>query len=258
MHRITLTIILLLSATAADAAMITDDFNVAHDYSGGNVAGTIWDGIRFNEGNISGVVANANTTSAGELHFESANGEWSGADNDGLLLYKNVAGDFVADVQATSATNGNYNGVGLMARLADPAADGDAGEDWMFLSYSTRFSQNRVRKVDNSANTQIAALSEQPFLQIERLGDDFIFRRKANAGDAWAQIDLVTRADLNGLPLQVGIWQADFHATADSGTLDNFSLTGANVGGSGGAVPEPAALLLALLGLALLPRRRGR
>ena len=245
-------------STHADAGMITDDFNVAHDYSGGNVAGTIWDGIRYDEGNISGVVANANTTSAGQLYFESANGEWSAADHDGLLLYKNVAGDFVADVQATSATNGNYNGVGLMARLADPAADGDAGEDWMFLSYSTRFSQNRVRKVDNSANTQILAASEQPFLQIERLGDVFIFRRKANAGDVWAQIDLVTRADLNGLALQVGIWQADFDSIADSGTLDNFSLSGPNVGGSGGAVPEPAALLLALLGLALLPRRRRR
>ena len=168
-----------------------------------------------------------------------------------MLLYKNVAGDFVADVQATSATNGDYNGVGLMARLADPAADGDAGEDWMFLSYSTKFSQNRVWKVDSSANTQTLAASEQPFLQIERLGDDFIFRRKANAGDAWAQIDLVTRADLNGLPLPVGIWQADFNSIADSGTLDNFSLTEANV-----LVPEPSTGLLLGIGLAALGMRR--
>lgn len=74
-----LTTALLLSATGlANAALVTDDFNVAHDYSGGNVAGTIWDGIRFNEGDISGVVANANTTRAGELHFESAAGNWSG------------------------------------------------------------------------------------------------------------------------------------------------------------------------------------
>ena len=67
----------------------------------------------------------------------------------------------MADVQATSTTNGNYNGVGLMARLADPAADGDAGEDWMFLSYSTRFSQNRVRSVDNGSNTETLAAGEQ-------------------------------------------------------------------------------------------------
>lgn len=164
-----------------------------------------------------------------------------------MLLYKNVAGDFVADVQATSATNGDYNGVGLMARLAVPAAD----EDWMFLSYSTKFSQNRVWKVDSSANTQTLAACEQPFLQIERLGDDFIFRRKANAGDAWAQIDLVTRADLNGLPLPVGIWQADFNSIADSGTLDNFSLTEANV-----LNPEPSTGLLLGIGLAALGMRR--
>jgi len=177
---------------SATAGTITDDFNTAHDYSGGNVAGTIWDGIRYEEGNIDDVVANANTTTAGELHPASSNGRWQGGDNDGLLLYRNVSGDFVADVQATSATSGNYNGVGLMARLADPAAGG-AGEDWVFLSYSTRFGHNRVRKTDNSASTEVADASEQQFLQIERLGDDFIFRRKANAGDSWATIHTQTR-----------------------------------------------------------------
>jgi len=34
-----------------------------------------------------------------------------------------------------------------------------------------------------------------------------------------------TRADLNGLPLQVGIWQANFTAGVQSGILDNFSIT---------------------------------
>jgi len=39
--------------------------------------------------------------------------------------------------------------------------------------------------------------------------------------------------------------------------VDNIRVTSGEEG-SGGAVPEPAAILLALLGLALLPRRRRR
>jgi len=223
-----------LLAGSVEAGTVTDDFSAAHDYSGGNVAGTIWDGIRYNQGDIANVVANANTTAAGQLHLESANGNWDGGagSNDGLLLYVNVAGDFVAEVQATSATSGNYNGVGLMARLANSAADGDAGEDWVFLSYSTRFNNNRWRNVDNDVKTDAyAGAPPQQFIQLERSGDTFYFRRKANAGDAWATFHTQTRADLNGLPLQVGIWQANFTSPAQSGTLDNFSITGPNVGG---------------------------
>jgi len=243
---------LLTLAPAAGAGTITDDFDTDHDYSGGNVAGTIWDGIRYNEGNIANVTANANTSSTGELTLESEHGGWEGAQNDGLLLYVNVAGDFVAEVQATSATSGNWNGVGLLARLANPAADGDAGEDWVFLSYSTKFNNNRWRSIDNGGQSDAYAGSPpQQFIQLERSGNDFIFRRKVNAGDAWAAFHTIARADLNGLPLQVGLWQGNFTGGVQSGTLDNFSL-------SGPTVPEPATLAIAAVGLAGLIRRRRR
>ena len=45
--------------------------------------------------------------------------------------------------------------------------------------------------------------------------------------------------------------------TGSSG-YHGFMVTATGSGGGGGAVPEPATLLLALVGLALLPRRRGR
>ncbi|NQU26553.1 MAG: PEP-CTERM sorting domain-containing protein, partial [Candidatus Nealsonbacteria bacterium] len=167
-----------------------------------------------------------NTTSPGELMLASEFGGWDGAANDGLLLYVDVAGDFVTEVQATSGTSGNYNGHGLMARLADPTADGDAGEDWVFLSYSTRFNTNRWRNIDNNGQTnEYSGLPPREFIQLERSGDDFIFRHKAIAGDSWAELHTETRADLNGLPLQVGLWHANFIGGVESGTLDNFSLT---------------------------------
>jgi hypothetical protein len=227
-----------LLAGSVEGGTVTDDFSVAHVYSVGNVAGTIWDGIRYNEGDISGVVADANTTTAGELHFESANGGYTGNMNDGLLLYVNVDGNFVAEVQATSASSANYNGVGLIARLADPAADGDAGEDWVYLTYDGWMSRNLVRSADNNVVTETSH-SRQQFLQMERSGDDIILRSKANAVDSWSDLTTVTRADLNGLPLQVGIWQGSFSGSLSSGTLDNFSLTGPNVG----AVATPGTLI---------------
>ena len=215
----------LLHGGPAVGAIFTDNFDTSHDYSGGNVAGTIWDGIRYNEGNISGVTVDANLSSTGELTLASQNGNWEHGANDGLLLYVDVTGDFTTEVQATSTTSGNYNGAGLMARLADPAADGDPGEDWVFLSYSTRFNINRVRNVDNSTTTQpYSPGPPQQFLQMERIGDDLVMRRRASLLHDWTDIGTVNRADLNGLPLQVGLWQANFTTPVQSGTLDNFRL----------------------------------
>jgi len=65
------------------------------------------------------------------------------------------------------------------------------------------------------------------------------FRRKANAGDAWTTFHTLTRADLNGLPLQVGIWQANFNANVRFVNFDNFSITGPNVG----AAATPGTLI---------------
>jgi len=128
----------------------------------------------------------------------------------------------------------------IHARLANPAADGDAGEDWVFVSDSAHFNNNRWRNIDNSVQSDAYAGSpRQPFIQLERSGDTFYFRRKANAGDAWTTFHTLTRADLNGLPLQVGIWQANFNANVRFVNFDNFSITGPNVG----AAATPGTLI---------------
>jgi len=237
--------VLAFGASNASAGVITDDFNTSHDYSGGNVTGTIWDGIRYKEGNVSSVVANANTTTAGQLHLASANGAWSGGDNDGLLLYKNVTGDFVARVEVTSANAISHHDMGLVARVANDG-DAGAGEDWVAIRHFARDSKNGYRNTDNGGSTGPYNLTYHSFLELERSGDDFILRHDADGLGAYTDITTITRTDMNGLAVQVGIWQATFSGTVGTATFDNFSL-----------VPEPATMsLLALGGLAVLRRRR--
>lgn len=231
--------------------MVTDTFDSSHDYSGGNVAGTIWDGIRYNEGNISSVVANANTntSSACELQFESANGEWYLTANDGLFLYWNVTGDFVARVEVTSANDVQYHDLGLMVRVAN---DADAGEDWVAMRHFADFSQNRIRSTDNGAGDNTSSFSFHTFLEIERSGNDIILRHDADGIGAYTTVDTYSRADFDGLPLQVGIWQATFSGNVGVATFDDFSLEGSQV-------PEPASLaMLGLGGLLIAGRRRRR
>ena len=242
---------LAFGASTASAGVIADDFSTYHDYSGGNVAGTIWDGIRYNEGNISNVAANANDDTPGELHFESKYGNWEHGDSDGLFLYRNVSGDFVAEVQVTSANDVNWHDMGLIARVEN-LADAGAGEDWVGVRYFRAGGYNAFRNLDNGGQAGNDASGLQNFLQLERSGNTFTVRRKASAGASYVTFDSVTRADLDGLPLQVGIWHATFNTgNLGTATFDNFSLTGANV-------PEPATAAVLLVGLSSIIRRRRR
>ena len=96
---------LLATAMNACGAFLSDDFGLAHDYLNSGVAGTIWDGFFYNFTNGNAVVgaADANTSNAGQLTFLSTYGNWEHGDDDGLLLYKTVSGDF--DAQVTGRSN---------------------------------------------------------------------------------------------------------------------------------------------------------
>jgi len=243
----------LAGAGLVSAATISDDFNTSHDYSGKSVAGTIWSGVMYNDGfdvtqNTVVLVANANTTNAGRLTITTTNGNWSGANDDGFFLYINVSGDFVATVQVTSYDSPTFNNMGLLARAANAADGGDLGEDWLRGDHFANQSQMRFVSADNSVNTILAGgvMSLHPFLRLSRTGDDFTF---AWADDAGFTINVgtaatSTRSDLAGLPLQVGIWQASFSASAGTAVFDNFSLTTAS-----DVVPEPSTYALAFIGL---------
>jgi len=244
-----------LTGAAAAATTLTDGFDTSHDYSGGSTAGTIWDGVMFNSGFNGGGAslgtANSNGTHAGALTVTSTNGNWENGGDNGFLLYINVAGNFVATVNMVSATTAAYNDMGIMARAAG-YADGGDGEDYVAGRYFAAGGTSSLRNTDDDSTENLGEVGGvRPFLKLERVGDVFTYTRATDA--AFTQnvlVTSVTRSDLNGQPLQVGLWEATFSSTPGTAVFDNFSLT---------TVPEPSGVVLvAGSGLLALLRRRRR
>jgi regulation of enolase protein 1 (concanavalin A-like superfamily) len=253
--------LLSLSGPAMAATTFTDNFDTAHDYSGGNVAGTVWDGV-VNAGNA--VALNSSTTTAGQLRIAAANAVgWDLGFYNAPFLYMDVAGDFDARVQVTAMTTGNYNVGALMARLGDPSADGTAGEDLMMVA-SNKFGSLWIqgRSVDDTTKLDSngpSGLAYPRWLRLTRTENTFNIYYGTD-GATWTGVDWggvlssniglnLVRNDLDGLPLQVGLWQGSFTSSGQTADFDNFSIT---------IIPEPSAGLLALGAAGLVLRRSRR
>jgi len=214
----------LSSAINAQASVVYDTFDTSHDYTAG-VAGTIWDGFFYNVagGNTTVAAANANSSNAGKLTFQSTNGSWENADNDGMLLYKTVEGDFDARVQVVSMNVVQYHDAGLMARVAD-SSDAGTGEDWVAVKHFANSNRNGHRSVDNNVTSTVEMPAGlQPWLRLTRAGNTITSYRSTD-GVNWSRISASKRNDMDGLALQVGIWQATFIANQGTAQFDNFSL----------------------------------
>jgi hypothetical protein len=188
----------------------------------------------------------------GVLRITSSGAAWADQSNTGPFLYKNVTGDFVAQVEVVSSDQFWHNVGGLMARAPNPDEMG-TNENWVYLTYFPVWGVgNHIRNTINGASTEsgIKGYPCDPFLELSRVGNTFYFRTSAD-GATWASLPGleagVVRDDAPA-ELQVGIFHANY--TADwIGTMDfdNFSV-----------VPEPATIaLLSLGGLALIHRKRG-
>lgn len=255
--------------TIGRATTISDNFDTDHNYALG-VAGTIWDGAGYNlnvtgTGNTEVIVADANITNGGRLTVTTKYGSWEGgsAGDDGVILYKNVAGDFTAIVQVASAQRGLFNTEGLIARVGNGTdAGGDA--NWVAaVMFNVHGASGggwddllRMRSVDNNVESNVDGLAGvyQPgWLKLTREGDVFKAFGASDSSGApgeWSQIGSVTRSDMAGLTVQVGLVQASYIDTSLTAQFDNFSLT---------TVPEPASFILlyiSLIGLVVYAWRR--
>ena len=215
----------LVTAMNASGAFISDSFGVAHDYLGSGATGTVWDGFFYNlyaGGNATVFTADANASNAGRLTFRSTYGNWENGDDDGILLYRTVAGDFDAMVQIIDMNTVSWHDAGIMARVAD-LADAGAGEDWVAVKHFASANSNGHRSTDNGAGITVEAGTAQPWLRLTRTGDTFTSYRSTD-GVTWSQISASTRTDMSGLAVQVGLWQATFSGNEGVAQLDNFSL----------------------------------
>ncbi len=206
------------------ATVVTDSFGTSHNYAVDGVAGTIWDGFFYNVagGNAVVTAADANASNAGVLTFRSQFGNWENGDNDGMLLYKTVAGDFDARVQIVSMNVVQWHDAGLVARVAD-SADAGAGEDWVAARHFAQGNLCGHRSTDNGVSANATAAGLQPWLRLTRSGSTITSYRSTD-GVNWTRIGATVRTDMNGLPLQVGIWQATFSVNEGTARFDNFSL----------------------------------
>lgn len=216
--------VLMATSMNASGAFISDTFDASHDYNANGAAGTIWDGFLYNftNGNATVLAADANTSNAGQLTFRSTYGNWEHGDDDGLLLYKSVTGDFDAQVQVISMNNVTWHDAGIMARVAN-LDDAGPGEDWVAVKHFAQGGRNGHRSVDTNITSTVEASGLQPWIRLKRTGNVFASYRSTD-GTTWSLIGATLRNDMSGLAVQVGLWQATFSANQGIALFDNFTL----------------------------------
>lgn len=229
----------------------TDDFAKARDYGAVGTAGTIWDGVVGREGDsLDGAVVAGD----GIVRLRSAGTRWDGSKPRGLLLYKLVAGDFVAEAKiadyaglADRRVPGNNDG-GLMVRVPDIEAAGP-GEDLVQLSFFPIYDQgNMWTSLDDRGRPQRGnrlAWDAHRHLQIERRGDFFHLRTSPD-GVQWHEMpgSPIERKDMAGLPVQVGLCHAAYGEASSFISFAEFRLfvqRGAAASGAPAGVPGAAA-----------------
>ena len=252
MNRKLICLIILVLVPAAGAQTLvdffSDDFETPHDYVADNVADTGWDGyFGWLPGEtVDALNASMDPNHPGQLYLASTNAVWADPwDPLGPFLYKYVEGDFIATVQVTGyADIGEWgddqwllnNDVGLMARAskADPNDEADTGEDWVSIDYFPIWNCGNFHwNADNDVRYELGhngkEFNADPWLQLERSGN-VIHVRTSPDGVTWTEMATspVTRDDFEGLPLQVGIRQANY-TFSNAGVyswaaVDNFSI----------------------------------
>jgi hypothetical protein len=210
-----------------------DNFDVPHNYRGGNVVGTGWDGV-LNPNNL--LSGDADITAPATLTWAAtANSGWENnlsapiqvLDN-GPVLYKMVTGDFDVSVHVSSITTDLWSDGGLIARV--PAIIGTT-ENYVALRYFGAGGFNATRNTVNGTTTNDNYPVFQPYLRITRTGTTFQFFTKAKLNDPWTLRDTVDRPDIPaGSPMQVGLWFGAFQ-TGNLGSIqfNNVSLSDAGV-----------------------------
>lgn len=257
------------------ADSISNEFTSSVDYVANGIIGeTNWDGVYLNFGDIPGgnnggdangntTIANANVANSGFLTVKQTAGTWTGNGDDGFFLYKVVSGDFDVSVQVSGPFQApNFHLPGVLVRAWNtnnsgspyaPSSTNGPSENWL---YNARFQEFNISEhgryatngadVNDYFNTPGANsdTNTSRYVRITRVGDVFSYYEKTNQSDAWSFIKTLTRTDLDGVAVQVGI-EDSVGTTATATTFfTDFELSGPNVSlGNPGVVGTPSAIV---------------
>jgi hypothetical protein len=264
-------VLLMTLGLSAQAGTLINNFTTPFDYVANGIIGdTNWDGMYLRFGDIPGgdiggnpagntAIADSAITYPGYLSLRSSGGDWADAGDDGVLIWKLVAGDFDVSVQSspfdlnggTAFDNGAYQMTGLMARSYAPDNSGapysttttNAAENYVMLLRFQEYDLNEVNEAadgtrvehtfpEGTSATDLAAT--RYFRMVRSSLTNFTFYWKTNQSDSWAQITsdlpggVLVRSDLTG-PLQVGIAQAPFSTGTHDAVFTDFELSGSGV-----------------------------
>ena len=227
----------------------TDIFYTPVNYLTNGVNGTIWDGIYLGAGSIAGAtsvgvspgtvsIANAGISAPNTLTFASVQTDWENTADDGVFLFKMITGDFDMSVHVLGPIDSNaYNLPGLMVRAFGPGgspAPNNAENFFLWARFDEFGIANMLKNNVNGGKTDTGEgiyPNTNYWLRITRRGNTFAMFEKPNAGAAWIEDTTLTRADFGGLPLEVGIEQADYAGgTTLPAAFQTFSLTVSNMG----------------------------
>ncbi|WP_183558881.1 family 43 glycosylhydrolase [Mucilaginibacter sp. SP1R1] len=213
--------------------MSTDDFLATKDYLLTGTQGSVWDGLigKGDKQAATKIMAGGNKG----LYMESQGTNWDGNTPYGPFLYRNVKGDFTAEVEVADVSGlgekkvaGN-NETGLMVRAANYIIKGDASEkllqNGIFPAWNVGNMFTNYRDGDRrQANIQ-SAWNFNRYLQIQRCGNLFYIR---TSKDNLTWVDLpgspALRMDLDNKEVQVGLYQCTYGPKPGFGSFLNFKL----------------------------------
>ncbi len=210
------------------------DFSKVANYLLEGTTGTFWSGL---VGKADKESAKSIATSNDVLTLESKGTNWDGNPPFGPFIYKEVTGDFVAEVMVSDVSGlaakkvaGN-NEAGLMVRVPREATAGSRRPQQQLIQNSifpawnvgnlfTNFQNGR--REQNNIQT---AWNYNKYLQIQRAGNVFYVRTSKDRIN-WMDMpgSPVTRTDMEGITVQVGLYQSTYGPAEAYGAFSNFRL----------------------------------
>jgi regulation of enolase protein 1 (concanavalin A-like superfamily) len=174
-------------------------------------------------------------TVPGTLTINSSDSYWGTSNCNGVLLCKAIPADkdFTAQVQIVGGDlvswNGaiDYNCPGLLVRNPDVNA-ADFVDIWAF-DRDNWTAVTLFESWDDDVETEVAtadavSVGDNPWVKLERSGNDFTVYFGPD-GVTWTPVaDAVTREDLAGMELEIGIAHASQAANVCAASFDNFKL----------------------------------